>query len=127
MTARILDSNKAIQEPEVQDMLKRLSAYGLGIFMPHMHTDTGDFVDLPRGMVQVEDNLKVSFQTRSEASGSAVGWVWDDQAMVAAVCSVCQPTADGGHVKVSTNHADDPTKPPVGDPPIEHPDGPTPA
>ena len=39
MTAMIVDTNKSIQEPEVQEMLRRLSAYGLGIFMPHMHTE----------------------------------------------------------------------------------------
>jgi hypothetical protein len=59
----------SIQEPEVQEMLKRLSNYGLGVFMPHMHAESGAFVELPRGMVQVEDNLRVSFKPRSDTSG----------------------------------------------------------
>ena len=67
-------------------------------------TEAGDFVPLPRGMIQVENNLKVSFQPKSKASGSAVGWVWDEQAMVAAVCKVCVPQPDGGHVYASTEH-----------------------
>ena len=38
----------AIHLPEVQDMLRRLSEYKLGIFMPHVHDDaTGDFLLLP--------------------------------------------------------------------------------
>jgi hypothetical protein len=87
-------ANKAIQEPEVQDMLRRLSAYGLGIFMPHMHTDTEEYVPLPRGMVQVESNLQVSFQPVSEARGDVVGWVWDEQLIAASVCQVCKPDKD---------------------------------
>jgi hypothetical protein len=102
------NAQRAIQEPEVQDMLKRLSAYGLGIYLPHMHTDTVDFAPLPRGMVQVENNLEVSFQSRSEARGDAVGWVWDNQAQVAATCQVCVKDTDGGHKKASTDHKDPP-------------------
>ena len=38
----------AMQLPEVQDMLRRLSAFRLGIFMPHQHDDgTGEFQPLP--------------------------------------------------------------------------------
>ena len=36
----------AIQWPKVQDMLRRLSAYRLGIFMPHQHDEvTGELAD----------------------------------------------------------------------------------
>ena len=123
MTSRIIDNNKSIQEPEVQEMLKRLSNYGLGVFMPHMHAESGAFVELPRGMVQVEDNLRVSFKPRSEASGSAVGWVWDSETMVAEVCRVCVPDDDGGHKYASTTH-EDPPDPPPHDPPNDPPNGP---
>ena len=38
----------AMQLPEVQDMLRRLSAFQLGIFMPHQHDEaTGEFLPLP--------------------------------------------------------------------------------
>jgi hypothetical protein len=38
----------AIHLPEVQEMLRRLSEYKLGIFMPHMHDrQTGEFQPLP--------------------------------------------------------------------------------
>jgi hypothetical protein len=95
MNAMIGNAHRAIQEPDVQDMLRRLSAYGLGIFMPHMHTETEDSAPLPRGMVQVESNLQVSFRPAAEAAGDAVGWIWDEQTKVATVCQVCQPETNG--------------------------------
>ena len=53
----------AIHLPEVQTMLRRLSAYELGIFMPHRHDErTGEFQSLPDDVVQVESGLEVSFQ-----------------------------------------------------------------
>jgi hypothetical protein len=54
----------AIQLPEVQEMMRKLSAYHLGVYMPHMHDEkTGVFQLLPEGVTQVEDNLRVSFQS----------------------------------------------------------------
>ena len=42
-------AQEAINLPEVQDMVRALSEYGLGVFMPHMHNDdTGGFEPLPR-------------------------------------------------------------------------------
>ena len=42
-------AQEAIHFPEVQEMLRRLSEYQLGIFMPHMHDEkTGEFKVLPR-------------------------------------------------------------------------------
>ena len=95
------DAQKALEEPEVLEMLERLSAYGLGIYLPHMHTETEDFVPLPRGVVQMEKNLDVSFCDESDAHGSAVGWVWDGKAHAAQRCAVCAPTRDDDH-KVTT-------------------------
>ena len=72
----------AIQLPEVQEMLRRLSEYKLGIFMPHMHSEqTGEFEVLPDGLVQVESGLEVSFQAskeveREKALFMPVGWLW---------------------------------------------------
>ena len=74
----------AIQLPEVQDMLRRLSQYKLGIFMPHMHAEqTGEFEVLADGLVQVESGLEVSFHTSEEveqekAQFMPVGWLWRD-------------------------------------------------
>ena len=41
-------AQEAIHLPEVQEMLRRLAEYRLGIFMPHMHDEhTGEFRDFP--------------------------------------------------------------------------------
>ena len=72
----------AILLPEVQEMLRRLSDYKLGIFMPHMHTEqTGEFEGLPDDLVQVESGLAVSFRAseeleREKALFMPVGWLW---------------------------------------------------
>lgn len=85
----------AMQLPEVQDMLRRLSAFELGIFMPHQHDQaTGEFLPLPAEVMQVESGLAVSFQRLDEiadqtASFLPVGWLWRGGATtVAAVCEM---------------------------------------
>jgi hypothetical protein len=89
----------AMQLPEVQDMLRRLSAFHLGIFMPHQHDEaTGEFLPLPADVLQVESGLAVSFQRLDEianqtASFLPVGWLWRSGATtVAAACEM----ADAG-------------------------------
>ena len=72
----------AIHLPEVQEMLRRLSEYKLGIFMPHMHDEqTGEFQPLPDEVMQVESGLEVSFQPTVEIANQPdrflpVGWFW---------------------------------------------------
>ena len=75
-------AQEAIHLPEVQDMLRRLSEYKLGIFMPHVHDEqTGDFQPLPDEVTQVESGLEVSFRPAEEIASQAdrflpVGWFW---------------------------------------------------
>ena len=73
-------AQQSMHLPEVQEMLKRLSAYNLGICMPHMHDDaTGSFAVLPDDVVQVEDEMKVTFRARAGDAGKEfipVGWSW---------------------------------------------------
>ena len=65
-------AHEAINLPEVQEMLRRLSDYNLGIFMPHMHDeDTGEFQPLPDRVTQVESGLEVSFQPTTEVVNQA--------------------------------------------------------
>ena len=85
----------AMQLPEVQDMLRRLSAHRLGIFMPHQHDDgTGEFQPLPDDVMQVESGLTVSFErldeiARRTESFLPVAWLWRAGAStVAAVCEM---------------------------------------
>ena len=75
-------AQEAIHFPEVQEMLRRLSEYKLGIFMPHMHDkQTGEFQPLPDEVMQVESGLEVSFQPTEEIANQTdrflpVGWFW---------------------------------------------------
>jgi hypothetical protein len=75
-------AQEAIHLPEVQEMLRRLSEYKLGIFMPHMHDEqTGEFQPLPDEVMQVESGLEVSFQSTEEIANQTdrflpVGWFW---------------------------------------------------
>ena len=90
----------AMQLPEVQDMLRRLSAYQLGIFMPHQHDDrSGEFQPLPDDVMQVESGLAVSFErleeiARRTESFLPVGWVW--RAGAATVAAACEMATQDG-------------------------------
>ena len=86
-------AQRAIDLPEVQEMIRRLAAYNLGVYMPHMHdVSTGAMQVLPEGMFQVEDDLKVSFQRTDPPGGTyvPVAWIWRDGAVPGAKCaSIC--------------------------------------
>jgi hypothetical protein len=90
----------AIQTPEVEAMIQRLSEFGLGVFMPHMHTDEG-FAPLPKGMVQLEEDQVVSFLPDTHErvkSAVPVGWTWDEtNSKVIASCS-CGGAPCPGHI-----------------------------
>ena len=90
----------AMQLPEVQDMLRRLSAFRLGIFMPHQHDEaTGEFLPLRDDVMQVESGLAVSFQRLDDianqtASFLPVGWLWRSGAKT--VVAACEMVDAGG-------------------------------
>lgn len=100
-----------LNEPEIQDIAKRLAQWGLGIAMPHMHTTVQDFADLPEDVVQVETAGVVSFRPRAEAQEAGlvpVGWRWQEQGLaMTAGCSpfmYCNPNVAGhAHVSGHTN------------------------
>ena len=88
-------AQEAIHLPEVQQMLRRLSEYQLGIFMPHMHDEeTGKFQPLPDEVMQVESGFVVSFQPTEEIANQTdrflpVGWFWRAGASTpSAVCEM---------------------------------------
>jgi hypothetical protein len=93
-------AQEAIQLPEVQEMLRRLSEYQLGVFMPHMHDDrTGVFKPLPDDVVQVESGLETTFRPTEGVASQAgrflpVGWVW--RAGAAAPSAVCEMVSGEG-------------------------------
>lgn len=90
----------AIILPEVHEMLRRLSEYNLGIFMPHMHDElTGEFQLLPDEVIQVESGLEVAFLPMEEIASHTdrflpVGWVW--RAGAATALAVCEMVSGGG-------------------------------
>ena len=90
----------AMQRPDVQDMLRRLSAYQLGIFMPHQHDDsTGEFQPLPDEVRQVESGRTVSFErldeiARRTESFLPVGWLW--RAGTVTVAAACEMAGQEG-------------------------------
>ena len=95
-------AQEAIHLPEVQEMLRRLSEYKLGIFMPHLHDEkTGEFQPLPDEVVQVESGLEVSFQPTEEIANQAdrflpVGWFWRAGASTpSAVCEMVWEETSG--------------------------------
>ena len=105
----------AIQLPEVQEMLRRLSQYELGIFMPHMHAEqTGEFEVLPDGLVQVESGLEVSFHTSKEveqekARFMPVGWLWrGGKLTTSAACEMV--VQDGSNDTETVKHKMPPTR-----------------
>ncbi len=101
----------AMQLPEVQGMLRRLSAFDLGIFMPHQHDEaTGEFLPLHGDVIQVESGLAVSFQRLDEiknrtASFLPVGWFWRAGALtVAAACEMADTGGPEGEADQTVKH-----------------------
>jgi hypothetical protein len=99
MTGMVESAIEAVNTAEVQAIIKALNKYGLGVFMPHIHTENG-FEPLPRDKVQLEGDLKVRFVSPDDPNvlaASPVGWVWNDrQARVAAAC-YCTGAAHSPH------------------------------
>ena len=82
----LVTAQGAIELPEVQEMARRLAAYGLGVFMPHMHDSAGEMLPLPEGVVQVEgEDLRASFVPADQVTDTpekqfmAVGWRWSTE------------------------------------------------
>jgi hypothetical protein len=89
-------AQNAINLPEVQEMMKKLATYNLGVFMPHQHNEqSGDFEELPVGVVQMENDLKISFLSTaaSEAVKSLpVGWIWQKNGIKASATCIAKCT-----------------------------------
>lgn len=98
----------AMQLPEVQAMLRRLSEFDLGIFLPHRHDEqTGDFQPLPDDVMQVESGCKVSFRNRDEITLQTdrflpVAWRWRAGALtIASACEMVTEEGTGGAGKLT--------------------------
>lgn len=85
-------AQQAVHLPEVQEMIRKLSEYGLGVHMPHMHNADGSFQPLPEATVSFEKELKVSFKQSSDPSTARalpVGWRWDERLQAVSYCDEC--------------------------------------
>ena len=81
-------SVRAVNSPEVQELMRQLGKYGLAVALPHMHTDEG-MVPLPEDMIASENNLKVSFRKKDEPAkfpGLPVMWQRGEEISSIAMC-----------------------------------------
>lgn len=105
ISPEIRDALAAINTSEVQDIIKRLAKFNLGVCVPHMHLADIDFAPLPDDAIQVEEDCQVRWVSRSDVEAMpdsvAVAWRWlDDGVRAAAKCiAVCSPNPKKGHVK----------------------------
>ncbi|NJS12913.1 MAG: hypothetical protein HC789_22365 [Microcoleus sp. CSU_2_2] len=87
-------AQKAIETGEVQEIIKQLAKYNLGVCMPHMHIENKGFVELPKDMIQVERQLVTSFVHSSEVDEKTmipVVWRYIDGVVVSASsCRMCE-------------------------------------
>ena len=76
----IREATNALNDPEVQDLVKRLSARGLAVAVPHMHGADGELVPLPPDRVAYEDDQRVTFPHVADPvldEAEPVMWGWD--------------------------------------------------
>ncbi len=71
-----------IQSARVQEIVRELSMYNLGVTVPHIHQD-GVARLLPENRIQYEKDLQVSFPEKQKFfsdrhDGFAVGWRWNE-------------------------------------------------
>lgn len=95
---KLAKAQRAVLLPEVQEMMKKLAEYNLGVYMPHIHEDEdGEFAAMPDGVVQVESGLEVTFHQTSELEERKttlipVGWFWRDgtPSIYAGCSAICE-------------------------------------
>ena len=97
----------AIEFPEVQEIIKNLAKYNLGVYMPHLqNSENGNFEVLPDEQVQLENDLQISFVSREDSikmNALPVGWIWKNDGLTnavqcAMVCVKDDPTPEGTSV-----------------------------
>ena len=102
MAPEIQRAFASLELQEVQDIMKRLAEFNLGVCVPHMHRADLDFATLPSDLVQVEENLQVRWVTRdtlaSLPNSVQVAWRWVDNGVSsAAECiKTCSRNEDTG-------------------------------
>lgn len=90
---------EAIESEEVQQIIKRLSRYGLAVALPHSHGTNGNFLPLPDNQVAFESSLRVSFVQKDSpvlVSAIPVMWRWNAGTEAVASCATCDFYAHPG-------------------------------
>lgn len=78
-------AQKAIRTKEVQDIIKKLADYNLGVTMPHMHHVEGEFSELPTGMISLEQKSDFILEKDADPVNTLpVSWRWKDGKVVTA-------------------------------------------
>lgn len=82
----------AVETPEVQEMIRRLSEYGLAVALPHMHREDGSFRPLPQDHVVFESQLQMSFPSLGDPAlkdAIPVMWRWNGELETVGNCALC--------------------------------------
>lgn len=69
---------ESVENPKVNEAMKALSKYGLGVSLVHTRSKTGELVPLPNGWLQIEAYLQVSFERLNIPNYDMflpVGWI----------------------------------------------------
>lgn len=83
------ESVRAINLPEVQEIIKKLGKYGLAVALPHMHVN-GRMVPLPDDTYAYESKLQISFRKRGDEKDEVsvpVMWQCGKELTSVAYCS----------------------------------------
>lgn len=93
MNINLQNSLNSLNKDNVQGIIRELSNYGLGVCIPHMHTDSGEMIPLPSGIVQKESSLQISFTDKSKIDGFdiPVAWRWNNGVEAVAYCALEYP------------------------------------
>jgi hypothetical protein len=80
----------AIETDEVQQIIKTLSEYNLGVTMPHMHRVEGEFSELPVGVIALERQSDFVNESEIDCENTLpVTWRWKNgKVVVAGSCHI---------------------------------------
>lgn len=82
----------AVEAPEVQDLIRQLSRYGLAVALPHRHGKNGNFLPLPDDRVAFESDQQVSFPRKNDPAlenAIPVMWRWNNGVQAVGSCALC--------------------------------------
>jgi len=93
ITPDVATAIDATLNPRVQEIIKELAWYNLGVALPHIHGE-GPADLLPSDQIAYESNLQVSFVHQAvfaskEHNGFPVAWRWNPTTTRVEACAWC--------------------------------------